>query len=162
MKFILVLCVLSVFPLLSSAKRPVKLRNKTKTPTIKEKAFNSRIPLLPVGECAGACIQTAAQVLNYEDIKYLNNQAFQGQNAVAIGNVIEQLPIMKARIQEEGMTKKEADKLTSALVAAATQSASWSDLVAQNKVPEFMRSLITDGPEKHRKQIEEIKKHCKL
>ena len=167
MRFLLVLCIFSVFPLLSSAKKPVvkafpKNNNKVSSfqgSTQNQGFLRKFFPGSFMGKCNNNCMKLIAQILRAKDKRFLSEAAFPEQHNAFIGKVLGRLPSMKARFQEGGITETEA--FISAIVVAAAQSVDWN-AAGRNNILELTKSLIDNGPNDHLEQIKNVERACPL
>ena len=173
MRFLLVLCVFSVFPLLSSARRVKLPSTKVRTDSTNKLPFlgqasQNQVSLqspgllkILLGKCGNNCIKQINQCLSPKDKSHLNGKVFSTQHTTFIGDVLVWLPSMKSRFLEVGITKEETNAFLSAIVTATTQSVKWS-AAERNKILEFVGLLSKDNPNNHLEQIKNVKRACKL
>ena len=162
-KLMFTLCIISVLPMAVLAKyKPPILYKPSGNSIVPGSAF-SKPPVRAVGSCQGSCVNTAGDILSHEAIKAVNGQTLQGKNAEVVGKVLELVPVISAKSQIAGVPTRKSNTMVDSLVAAATQSVTWNDPAAQNKVLELVVSLTEDGGVQAQKEIlEKLEKECRL
>lgn len=161
-KILTIICILSMFPVLSSARRSKPNITPKDTSTLTQptnRAFDNKLPLRPMGECKGECATRAQDVLSPEAIRAVNNMEVQGKYANDLGQVFSYLPAVALQGAQHGFTGK---TLTTALTAAAVQSKGWEP-AAQAKVLETAKDIAEHGiTESNKNKVKEIERNCML
>ncbi len=123
------------------------------------------VPVRPVGNCTGPCVEVASSELSLEAKRALNLSTVlaQGRDAIVIGDVVSSLPRMNFTLQSQGVAPKTAEEITNAILAAAVQSKTWRDPIAQSKVVKLANDIEEKGlVPNNTKQVNQVVENCKL
>ena len=163
MKSVLLLAsCLSILPIISTARvRPLTDRPVTMPITPADPAF--KVPGLNIesSTCGAQCLSSAEKHREREAVTAVNRSSQTGETT-AIGEVLKVVPAVSASLQNKGLSSKEVQSATTALIAAITKSEKddW-DSPTQSNVVAFVEALALD-PVANQKKLAEVRENCRL